>query len=172
AVAHHEVDLALPTPPVALHESIPAGQQVLLRQPLAAPAQVVFRRHVHEPGRVADAVDTKHPEPGISHRIPAWGREEQTGRMTARIRPARPEDAPRIVDIWATGWRDGHLADAPPELLAHRDHDAFVPRVDAAIARTWVAETGGEIAGFTMVHDDEVDQLYVDTPFRGTGIAS
>jgi GNAT superfamily N-acetyltransferase len=92
--------------------------------------------------------------------------------MTARIRPARPEDAPRIVDIWATGWRDGHLADAPPELLAHRDHDAFVPRVDAAIARTWVAETGGDIAGFTMVHDDEVDQLYVDAPFRGTGIAS
>ena len=94
------------------------------------------------------------------------------GKVTARIRPARPDDAPRIVDIWASGWRDGHLADAPPELLPYRDHDAFVPRVDAAIERTWVAEAGDEIAGFVMIHGDEVDQLYVDAPFRGRGIAS
>lgn len=98
--------------------------------------------------------------------------KEQTGAMTVRIRPARPDDAARIVDIWASGWRDGHLADAPPELLAHRTREAFVPRVDAALDRTWVAEAGGEIAGFAMIHGDEVDQLYVDAPFRGTGIAS
>jgi len=92
--------------------------------------------------------------------------------MDADIRPARPADAARIVDIWASGWRDGHLADAPPELLEHRTREAFVPRVDAALERTWVAEVGDELAGFTMIHDDEVDQLYVDAPFRGTGIAS
>lgn len=94
------------------------------------------------------------------------------GKVTERIRPARPADAERIVDIWASGWRDGHLADAPPELLAHRTRDAFVPRVHVAIARTRVAEVDGVIAGFTMVHDDEVDQVYVDAPYRGTGLAS
>jgi len=92
--------------------------------------------------------------------------------MTELIRPARADDAERIVDIWASGWRDGHLADAPPELLAHRTRDAFVPRVAAAIDRTRVAEVDGEIAGFTMVHGDEVDQVYVDAAHRGTGIAA
>ncbi|MFT4028666.1 MAG: GNAT family N-acetyltransferase [Protaetiibacter sp.] len=92
--------------------------------------------------------------------------------MTEIIRPACPGDAERIVDIWASGWRDGHLADAPPELLAHRSREAFVPRVAAAIDRTHVAEVDGTIAGFTMVHGDEVDQLYVDAAFRGTGVAS
>ena len=44
-IAHDEVDLALPTPPDALHESVATGQQVLFREPLPASAQVVFRRH-------------------------------------------------------------------------------------------------------------------------------
>jgi GNAT superfamily N-acetyltransferase len=92
--------------------------------------------------------------------------------MPLRIRPATPADAARVTDIWASGWPDGHLADAPPELLAHRTREAFVPRVEAALGRTWVAELGDEVAGFVMLHGDEVDQLYVDAPFRGTGVAA
>lgn len=91
--------------------------------------------------------------------------------MQIRIRPATPADVARITDIWATSWLDAHLADAPPELLPHRTREALAPRVDAAIERTRVAETGGEIAGFTMISGDEVDQLYVDAHHRGTGIA-
>ncbi|MCS0500451.1 GNAT family N-acetyltransferase [Protaetiibacter mangrovi] len=92
--------------------------------------------------------------------------------MSELIRPAVAADAERIVDIWAAGWRDGHLADAPPELLAHRTREAFVPRVAAALDRTRVAEIDGAIAGFTMLHGDEVDQVYVDAAFRGSGVAS
>src|SRR5690606_21044285 len=72
-VAHDEVDLALPTPPVALHESIPASQQVLLREPLAAPAQVVFRRHANEPDGVADAVECESPKTREASKARAWG---------------------------------------------------------------------------------------------------
>lgn len=94
------------------------------------------------------------------------------GKVQFRIRPATDADAARITDIWAAGWLDGHLADAPPELLPHRTHAAFTPRVAAAIERTRVAETDVDIAGFTMILDDEVDQLYVDAPYRGTGVAA
>lgn len=94
------------------------------------------------------------------------------GKVPIRIRPATPADAARITDIWAAGWLDGHLADAPPELLPHRTHAAFVPRVARALERTRVADADGEIAGFTMFVEDEVDQLYVDAPHRGTGVAS
>ena len=92
--------------------------------------------------------------------------------MTARIRPARPEDAERIVGIWAPGWRDGHLGHVPDELLAHRTREAFVPRVEAAIDRTRVAVVEEVVAGFTMLSGDEVDQLYVDPAFRGSGVAA
>jgi GNAT superfamily N-acetyltransferase len=92
--------------------------------------------------------------------------------VTELIRPARPGDAERIVDIWASGWRDGHLQDATPEILAYRTRESFVPRVAGALDRTKVAEVDGEIAGFAMVHDDEVDQLYVAPAYRGSGIAS
>ncbi|WP_227000610.1 GNAT family N-acetyltransferase [Protaetiibacter intestinalis] len=92
--------------------------------------------------------------------------------MTLRIRPATPADAERVVDIWAPGWRDGHLGHVPEALLAHRTREAFVPRVAAAIPRTRVAEVDGVIAGFTMTAGDEVDQVYVDPAFRGTGVAA
>ncbi|PZQ92010.1 MAG: GNAT family N-acetyltransferase [Leifsonia xyli] len=92
--------------------------------------------------------------------------------MTEIIRPARPDDIERITDIWAIGWRDGHLADAPAELLAHRTRESFLPRVVDGLERTRVAEVDGELAGFTMSLDDEVYQVYVDAAHRGTGVAA
>ncbi|MFD0856050.1 GNAT family N-acetyltransferase, partial [Actinomadura adrarensis] len=41
------------------------------------------------------------------------------------------------------------------------------PRVD----RTAVAVVDGEVAGFTMVHGDEVEQVYVAARHRGSGVA-
>ncbi len=92
--------------------------------------------------------------------------------MSELIRPARPDDAERITEIWATGWVDGHLADAPAELLPHRTPETFAPRVAAALESTRVAEVDGVVAGFTMIHDDEVEQLYVHAGHRGTGVAA
>lgn len=87
------------------------------------------------------------------------------------IRPALTSDAERIAQIWAPGWRDGHLGHVPDELLEHRSIDAFRPRIIEALPRTHVAEVGGVIAGFTIIDRDEVDQLYVDAASRGTGVA-
>lgn len=88
------------------------------------------------------------------------------------LRAALTTDAERIAQIWAPGWRDGHLGHVPDELLEHRSIDVFRPRIIAALPRTHVAEVAGVVAGFTIVDGDEVDQLYVDTAYRGTGVAA
>ncbi len=92
-------------------------------------------------------------------------------RVSEIIRDAVPADAERITDIWAIGWRDGHLEGAPPALVAERTRESFAPRVAASLGSTRVAEVDGVVAGFTMVHEDEVEQVYVHADFRGTGVA-
>ena len=87
------------------------------------------------------------------------------------LRPALPEDAPAIAAIWHLGWRDGHLGNVPAELTAARQEDSFRTRAARRIGDTTVAVVGGEVAGFTMVVGDEVEQVYVAAGHRGTGVA-
>lgn len=87
------------------------------------------------------------------------------------LRPANPGDAAAIADIWLHGWRDGHLGHVPGELVAIRTPESFADRAAARIADTTVAEVSGEVAGFIMLHDDEVEQVYVAADHRGTGLA-
>jgi ribosomal protein S18 acetylase RimI-like enzyme len=87
------------------------------------------------------------------------------------LRPARAEDAAAVAAIWQAGWADGHLGNVPDELVAARDGDSFRSRASDHVADTTVAEAGGEIAGFVMVIDDEVQQVYVASHHRGTGVA-
>ncbi len=90
----------------------------------------------------------------------------------ADIRPATAADIDRIVDVWWSAYHDGHAGLVPEELLAHRTRDAFVPRVEAALDRTRVAVVDGVIAGITITKGDEVEQVFLDAAYRGTGIAS
>jgi len=88
------------------------------------------------------------------------------------IRSATLADAPHIAAVWEQAWHDGHDGLVPDELLPHRTAASFLSRTEDAIGRTRVAEVAGVIAGFTMIHDDEVAQVFVDRAFRGTGIAA
>lgn len=88
------------------------------------------------------------------------------------IRDANPADASRIADIWARGWPDGHLGHVPESLVAARTVESFHARTPAKIADTKVAEEDGEVIGFVMVHDDELEQIYVDAASRGSGAAT
>ncbi len=87
-------------------------------------------------------------------------------------RPAVPADAEPVAHIWHQGWRDGHLGHVPAELVAVRTEESFHTRASQRIPDTTVAEVNGEIAGFTMVEADEVEQLYVDSRHRGSGVAA
>ena len=88
------------------------------------------------------------------------------------LRAAVPADAEAIVTIWHSGWLDGHLGHVPDAVLPYRTLDAFRERVPLRLAEITVAELDGTVAGFVLVHDDEVEQIYVAAGARGSGIAT
>ncbi|WP_300013564.1 GNAT family N-acetyltransferase [Pseudonocardia sp.] len=92
--------------------------------------------------------------------------------MTTSIRQAVPRDGEAIAALWHRGWRDGHLGHVPAALLPHRQAADFRARVPAQIPFTAVAAAGAEVIGFVTVRGDEVEQLYVAAPARGTGTAA
>jgi ribosomal protein S18 acetylase RimI-like enzyme len=93
------------------------------------------------------------------------------GAEVGSLRPAQPGDAPTIAAIWRDGWRDGHLGHVPETLVAARDDASFDRRASERIADATVATVDGCVAGFIMVVDDELEQVYVGASHRGTGIA-
>ncbi|WP_328401205.1 GNAT family N-acetyltransferase [Nocardia sp. NBC_00403] len=88
------------------------------------------------------------------------------------LREARAEDAESIAAIWYAGWRDGHLGNVPDELVAIRPQESFALRAVQRIDDTTVLMVAGEVAGFVMVVDDEVEQVYVSGDHRGSGVAA
>jgi ribosomal protein S18 acetylase RimI-like enzyme len=88
-----------------------------------------------------------------------------------RIRRATVADATAIARIWREGWVDGHEGHVPDVLTAERTPGSFDRRTMERISRTWVAETAGAVAGFVVVVDAEVEQIYVDRSWRGGQVA-
>lgn len=93
------------------------------------------------------------------------------GTRPIALHPARPEDATDIADIWYSGWQDGHLGYVSEELIQIRTEESFHKRAAERIGDTTVAIVNEEIAGFMMVVDDEVEQVFVAARHRGTGVA-
>jgi ribosomal protein S18 acetylase RimI-like enzyme len=87
------------------------------------------------------------------------------------IRPATAADATAIARIWREGWADGHEGHVPAALVVERTPVSFDRRTVERISCTWIAEAAGAVAGFVMVVDDEVEQIYVDRGWRGRGVA-
>jgi GNAT superfamily N-acetyltransferase len=88
------------------------------------------------------------------------------------LRPATPADAASVADIWLQGWRDGHLGNVPASLVAIRTPATFASRALTQVPFTTVAVVSDSVAGFVMVHDDEVEQVYVSAEHRGSGVAA
>ncbi|WP_206184734.1 GNAT family N-acetyltransferase [Thermoactinospora rubra] len=88
------------------------------------------------------------------------------------LRPATADDVEAIATIWHRGWVDGHLGQVPEALYHHRRPADFRERVPARIGVTTVATIDAEVVGFVTVIDDEIEQLYVAAPARGTGVAA
>ena len=83
------------------------------------------------------------------------------------IRPATPDDAPAISDLFVRA----------------RDAMAYLPRIpedDRPVlgswflerADLWVAEEGGQVVGFASVSGDELTHLYVDPPAQKRGVGT
>jgi len=87
------------------------------------------------------------------------------------LRAGTDQDANAIADIWHRGWHDGHDGLVPPELVEARTEESFTRRARAKVEDTTVAVVEGEIAGFVLVADDEVELVFVSSAHRGTGVA-
>ena len=94
-----------------------------------------------------------------------------TGNEGVELRGASPDDVEAIASIWRDGWPDGHLGNVPDELVAARTPESFSSRAAQRVGDTVVAVVGGAVAGFVMVVDDEVEQVYVSSRHRGAGVA-
>jgi putative acetyltransferase len=77
-----------------------------------------------------------------------------------------------VAEIWHTGWHDAHAGHVPDGLTQRRTLPAFRERADRRVEETTVAEVDGTVVGFTMVIDDEVEQLFVSRGQRGSGVAA
>ncbi|HEY4144351.1 GNAT family N-acetyltransferase [Pinirhizobacter sp.] len=89
----------------------------------------------------------------------------------ATIRPAQPGHLDVVADIWHQGWMEVHHGHVPDVLLAHRQPTDIRVRAAEQINNTYVAQLGTETVGFIVVHDDEVEHLYVAPGARKMGIA-
>ena len=93
------------------------------------------------------------------------------GTPPVTLRPGTAQDADAIGAIWHRGWGDGHRGFVPDELAAVRTKESFHRRAAERATEATVAEIDGAVAGFVIVVGDEVEQVYVDRAFRGTGVA-
>jgi len=93
------------------------------------------------------------------------------GGPAVEIRSAASEDAGAVAEIWRVGWRDGHEGLVPQELVEIRTDESFRTRAAKRVRDTTVATVEGGVAGFVMVVDDEVEQVYVSSAHRGSGVA-
>jgi GNAT superfamily N-acetyltransferase len=89
------------------------------------------------------------------------------------IRPAAAADMAAVADLWHEGWHSGHAGHVPEGLTALRTLEAFHARTAPRVADTTVAVSdAGDLLGFVMVVDDEVEQVFVAPAVRGTGVAA
>ena len=87
------------------------------------------------------------------------------------LRPASVDDVEAIATVWHRAWRDGHLGHVPAALERHRQLAHFRKRVPDRLEATTVATLESRVIGFVTVRNDEIEQIFVDAPARGSGAA-
>lgn len=89
-----------------------------------------------------------------------------------QLRDALPDEAPVLGRIWHDAWHDGHAAHVPVSLTRLRTLDNFQARIGRMLDSTRVAIAAGSAVGFCTIKDDELYQIFVDAPARGSGAAA
>jgi GNAT superfamily N-acetyltransferase len=87
------------------------------------------------------------------------------------VRAADPTEIDALARLWYDAWQDAHARIVPTELTRVRTLESFRERLQAALANVRVAGPPGHPVGFTMVKGDELYQLFVAAPSRGSGVA-
>jgi len=88
------------------------------------------------------------------------------------VRPAEEAELDHLATIWFEAWQDAHAAIVPAALARVRTWKSFRQRLHAALPNMRVVTVSGVAVGFSIVKGDELDQLFVSEPSRGTGAAA
>jgi len=87
------------------------------------------------------------------------------------VRAAGEREIDHLAKLWYDGWQDAHAQIIPGELRRRRTLASFRQRLEAALSDTRVVGPRGAPAGFCIIKDDEVYQIYVSAQARGSGAA-
>jgi GNAT superfamily N-acetyltransferase len=89
-----------------------------------------------------------------------------------KVRSADERDLDQLAQVWFDGWHESHAQIVPPELTRLRTVDSFRDRLRAALPDVRVVDASGVPVGFSVVKGDELYQLFVSAPVRGSGVAA
>lgn len=88
------------------------------------------------------------------------------------VRAADAAEIDRLAQLWFEGWHEAHAHLVPPQLTRVRTLESFRDRLLAALPDIRVVGAPGSPAGFCIVNDDELYQLFVSAHARGSGVAA
>lgn len=91
-------------------------------------------------------------------------------RTQEEVSPVRPEDFPRVLEVWEASVRATH------DFLSEEDIQFLKPLIPGALTHVaelaCVRDAAGEVAGFVGVEGDKVEMLFVHPTQRGRGVGS
>lgn len=87
------------------------------------------------------------------------------------MRNADTSELDQLAKLWHEGWQEAHAPILPPELAQFRTLPSFRSRLEASLADVRVMGPLGAPVGFSLLKDDELNQLYVSAAARGSGAA-
>jgi GNAT superfamily N-acetyltransferase len=88
------------------------------------------------------------------------------------VRAAEEREIDHLARTWYDGWQDAHAQIVPAELRRVRTLESFRDRMRDGLADVRVVGPPGSPLGFAMLKHDELYQLYVSAPARGSGVAA
>jgi GNAT superfamily N-acetyltransferase len=88
------------------------------------------------------------------------------------VRDAEAGEIDELARSWYDGWHDAHAQIVPAGLAEFRTLESFQERLQAALPHVRVAGPSSAAVGFYIIKDDELYQLYVSAPSRGSGVAA
>jgi len=88
------------------------------------------------------------------------------------VRAAEEVEIDHLAKIWYDGWHEAHAQIVPAELTRLRTLESFRQRLQTALPNVRVAGPSCSPAGFCIVRDAELYQLFVSAESRGSGVAA
>jgi GNAT superfamily N-acetyltransferase len=88
------------------------------------------------------------------------------------VRAAEESEVDALAKLWYEAWQDAHARIVPEELTRARTLESFRQRLRTDLPKVRVVGPIGAPVGFCTIKGDELYQLFVSAPARGSGVAA